>query len=194
MQLALFDFDGTITEKDSFLDFIAFTFGKSKLYSCLFFKSPLLIANRLGLINSQKAKESVLSHFIAGMPVDEFTHLGNEYCQTQIENIVKKEAREMIAWHQSQGHRIIVVSASVRHWLQPWCDKHKLELVCTDLSVLDNKLTGKIEGLNCKGQEKVNRLKTLLNLEDYEKISAYGDSSGDKEMLDIADEKFYRTL
>jgi phosphoserine phosphatase len=53
-------------------------------------------------------------------------------------------------------------------------------------------LTGQFDGHNCYGQEKVRRIQAALDLAHYEHIYAYGDSSGDKPMLALADEAFYK--
>jgi len=79
------------------------------------------------------------------------------------------------------------VSASMQSWIQPWCDKNNIELLSTQLEFKDGKVTGRFLTKNCHGKEKENRIKELLHVEDYETIYAYGDSSGDTEMLALAD-------
>jgi phosphatidylglycerophosphatase C len=54
------------------------------------------------------------------------------------------------------------------------------------------RLTGRISGLNCHGQEKVRRIKESFPLDQYQEIYAYGDTSGDKPMLDLATHRFYK--
>ena len=43
MNLALFDFDGTITNRDSFIDFIKFAKGNLKFFQGFMILSPILI-------------------------------------------------------------------------------------------------------------------------------------------------------
>jgi HAD superfamily phosphoserine phosphatase-like hydrolase len=88
--------------------------------------------------------------------------------------------------HQAEGDRVIIVSASMRCWLQPWCDKNNIELLSTQLEFKNGEFTGRFLTKNCHGKEKENRIKELLNLKDYETIYAYGDSSGDTQMLALA--------
>ncbi len=102
------------------------------------------------------------------------------------------QAIEKLNWHQQQGDRVIVVSASMEDWLKPWCDSKGVELLATSLLSDNGIISGEFATPNCHGEEKVNRIKALLNLSDYDRIFAYGDSSGDTEMLAIADEGFYR--
>ena len=71
--------------------------------------------------------------------------------------------------------------------LQAWCDKNNIEPLSTQLEFKNGKVTGKFLTKNCHGKEKENRIKELLHVEDYETIYAYGGSSGDTEMLAMAD-------
>lgn len=99
---------------------------------------------------------------------------------------------QAIQEHQSNGDRIVVVSASSEHWLTYWCKEHGLELIGTQLEVIDKRITGKIKGYNCYGKEKKNRLEAYLDIEEYNEIYVYGDSKGDKAILEIATHPYYR--
>lgn len=192
MTLALFDFDGTITKDDSLLKFIRFVMGGFRFIFGLVVLSPILVAYKLGLIPNHKAKQKMLSWFFKGMSKDAFFKVANEYALLHIDKIVRPKAMEKIAWHKAQGHQVVVVSASIDCWLKPWCDKNNIDLIATRLEIEDGKLTGKFATKNCYGIEKVNRIKEKYNLEKYSVIYAYGDSSGDKEMLSIANERYYK--
>ena len=58
--------------------------------------------------------------------------------------------------------------------------------------MIDNFLTGKFQGKNCFGPEKVSRIKNKFDLKKVKKIYAYGDSTGDSEMLELADYKYLK--
>lgn len=194
MNLALFDFDGTITSKDTLFDFIKFCTGNVKFtygFSVLF---PVMVLYKLKIIPSQKMKEIVLSFFFKGTSESKFKDIAKEYSLTKIDVIVKEKALERLKFHKTNDDKIIVVSASIDCWLQPWCDKNGLELIATKLEFKDGVFTGKFATKNCKGKEKVNRIKKKYNLAEFDKIYAYGDSQGDKEMLAIADESFYKSF
>ncbi len=192
MNLALFDLDGTITRKDTFIEFL-----KSSV-------PPLTIASgalKLMLptwqyfrkkIANHRYKEQVLTHFYGGWEVEKFTGSAEEYSRKRLQQIVKQSALDRLAWHGERGDRIVVVSASIRFWLEAWCREHGAELICTELVVQDGKITGKLDGPNCYGPEKVKRINAFLSLSDYETIYAYGDSRGDREMLALADKPHYR--
>ena len=190
--LALFDFDGTITTKDSLIDFIRFAKGDMRTLQGMLLLSPMLAAFKLKLIPNHRAKERMLSHFFKGMPEEEFKELTRIYSLTRIEQILRPGAMERIAQHKAQGDRIVIVSASIECWLKPWCDSHEIELLSTKMTVKKGRINGRFDGRNCHGREKVRRVRELLDLDDFEKIYAYGDSSGDKELLALADKRFYK--
>ena len=190
--ISLFDFDGTITKDDSLIKFILFAAGNVKFVFGIALLSPMLVAYKLKFIPNYKAKQYMLSYFFKGMSEEKFMRIANEYSLNHIDTILRPKAMEKIAWHKEQGHKIVVVSASMECWLKPWCDKNELELIATKLEITNNKLTGKFASKNCYGPEKVNRIREIYNLKDYERIYAYGDSKGDMEMLGIADKKHYK--
>ena len=93
-----------------------------------------------------------------------------------------------------QGVRVLVVSASVDNWVAPFFPG--VDVQGTQAEVTDGRLTGRFLTRNCYGQEKVNRLKQavpeLKNNRQQYYIVAFGDSRGDKEMLEFADEQHYK--
>ena len=192
MRLAIFDFDGTITTKDSMVEFILYSVGKKAYYMGLLKLSPILVAYKLKLYPNHKAKERLLAYFFKKMCLKEFQRLVRAYGDNEIDKIVRDEALERISWHKNRGDEVVVISASMECWLKPWCDRQKIQLIATKLEISDGKFTGKFATKNCYGQEKVNRLKGEYHLEDYTHIYAYGDSRGDREILTLADESFYQ--
>ena len=192
IDLALFDFDGTITKDDSLLKFIRFVVGDVRFVFGLVVLSPILVAYKLKLIPNYKAKQKMLSWFFKGMSKKAFFKVANEYSLVHIDKILRPKAMEKISWHKAQGHKVVIVSASIDCWLRPWCEKNGLELIATKLEIKDDIVTGKLLSKNCYGVEKANRIKEIYNLKDFEYIYSYGDSSGDKQMLELAHEKFYK--
>ena len=192
MKIAFFDFDGTITTQDSLPDFIKFAIGKPKYYLGLCLLSPILLAYVLKLLPNHIAKEKMISYYFKGWPEKNFQTVADEYAALQIDKIVRPKALEKLRWHQEQGHKVVIVSASMKSWLKKWCDTQNVELISTQLEIKQGKLTGKFATKNCHGKEKVNRIKEQYSLQDYSYIYAYGDSSGDKDMLKLANEAFYK--
>lgn len=191
-KIAFFDFDGTITTDDSLLKFIRFVVGDRRFLVGLLFLSPMLVLYKLKLIANYKAKQNLLSWYFRGMKKEDFFEVSSNYSLNHIDKIVRKKAIERINWHKKQGDKIVIVSASIDCWLRPWCERNNLELIATKLDLSDDKIIGKFLTKNCYGQEKVNRIKEIYNLKEFDYIYAYGDSSGDKEMLSLANENYYK--
>lgn len=192
MNLALFDFDGTITYKDSLADFIIYAVGKPRYYVGLIMLSPVLLAWKLKLVSAEYAKSRLIAHFFKGWDEVIFRQLAEQYSLTRIDKIVRLQARDRILWHKKRGDEVVVVSASIVCWLSGWCRQQEIQLIATELEFCQQKLTGKLVGKNCQGQEKVKRICTDYDVHEFERIYAYGDSQGDKEMLALADEAYYR--
>ena len=192
MTIALFDFDGTITTKDSLAEFIKFAVGKQDYYLGLLKISPILMAYILKIIPNYRAKEKMISHFFKGYPSDTFNEIAQIYSLNEIDKIVRTQAIEKIQWHKNNGHKVVIVSASMENWLVAWCKQHELELIATGLEIKDSKLTGKFSTKNCYGKEKLRRVQKKYDLSDFDEIYAYGDSSGDKNLLEVANHSFYK--
>lgn len=192
MKLIFFDFDGTITTDDSLIKFVRFVVGDAKFIWGMTLLFPMLIAYKLKLFPNYKAKQHMFSYFFKGMSEKKFMQVANEYSLEHINTILRPKAMNKIEWHKEQGHKVVVVSASIECWLKPWCDKNGLDLISTKIEIKDGLVTGKFLSKNCYGIEKANRVQDVYDLNEYEHIYAYGDSRGDKELLELADESFYK--
>ena len=192
MKLSLFDFDGTITYKDSMVDFIQYVVGKYAYYRGLIYLSPMLVAYKLKFIPNHIAKKKLIAHFFKDWDVEQFQKLADKYSIEQLDKIIRQKAMTKITWHQQQGHKVVIVSASMECWLKEWCVKNNIDLIATRLEIIEGQLTGRFATKNCYGIEKVNRIKEQYNLSEYGVIYAYGDSLGDKEMLSIATKRYYK--
>ena len=192
MKLALFDFDGTITTDDSLIKFIRFVVGDAKFIWGMALLTPMLTAYKLKLIPNYKAKQMMLSYFFKGMSEEKFMQVAKEYSLKRIDTILRPKAMEKIAWHKEQGHKVVIVSASMECWLKPWCNENNLDLIATKLEIKNGIVTGNFLSKNCYGIEKANSVNEVYDLNDYDHIYAYGDSRGDKELLALADESFYK--
>lgn len=193
--IAVFDFDGTITYGDSLFPFLFFTHGYKALFK-LAYLSPWIAAYLLNLRFRQETKEKVLTAFYQNADMGELRKWGREYALHKLDAAVRPEAKERIRWHKSLNHRCILISASLDIYLEAWAKQAGFDdLICSIPAVDEhNHFTGKILGLNCWGQEKVKRLKEMIGDPKQYVIYAYGDSPGDKPLLQIADYPFYRAL
>lgn len=192
--LALFDFDGTIVDCDSFVEFTRYTHEAKQrrlIYASL---APKLIGYRMGIVNQQIAKEVLVKKLYAGKTEEELRQLGKEFVFKTLVKRIRPKAFEQIRRHRNQGHQIALVSASLDIWLAPWAGKMGMELISSKLEFADGVATGALDGPDCTGEEKVKRIREQFDLQLYERIYAYGDSPADRPMLKLADEPNYRVF
>jgi phosphatidylglycerophosphatase C len=190
--LALFDFDGTITCKDTLLDFMMYVKGTSAALTVFLKLIPSIAAFKFQKITNQTFKERFLTLAFKGLEETMLRDQGREYAQNRIPTLIRPGAMERLKWHRERNHRIVIVSASTDIWLSDWCGEQKIELICSALEFSNGRFTGRLNGFNCRGAEKVRRVKREINTSEYDIIYAYGDSSGDTEMLEFADKAFFR--
>ena len=187
--IAAFDFDGTLTTKDTFVEFIRFTKGTKALIFGFLRYAPLLALMILRLYPNYMAKQKVFSYFFRGMELQEF----NQHCEAfaaQCSYLMRHEGMQAVKQAKSDGVETVIVSASISNWVEP-CVKADAYL-CTEVEVQDGRLTGHFLTKNCYGQEKVRRfLEKYPHREGYH-LTAYGDSQGDKALLSFADESYYK--
>lgn len=184
-----FDFDGTLTTKDTLIEFIRYAKGSMALGLGFMRYAHLLVLMIIGLYPNYKAKQKVFAHFFKDTTLDDFNALCKAFAASS-SHLLRPNAIEAINHAIKEGSEVLIVSASIDNWVQPFFPQEKV--VGTQIEVIDGKLTGRFLSKNCYGQEKVNRILSLYpNRQDYH-LTAYGDSRGDKEMLAFADESHFK--
>jgi len=149
----------------------------------------MLILSLMGLYPGGKAKQHVFSHFFKGWEYNRFKSLGQSF-YAEIEKMRNERVIGKMKEHIANGHTVYVISASLSEWVEPWCLKQGVKaIMANEIEVDDNGVvTGRFKTKNCSRQEKVNR---LLEVEPHREeyfLYAYGNSSGDKELLFFADQ------
>jgi phosphatidylglycerophosphatase C len=190
--IAFFDFDGTLTTKDTLLEFIKFTKGTAAFLTGFLLNSPYLVAYKLNLIPNQQAKEKVMRYFFKNTPLTDFQKWSDAFAIEVVPKLIRPKGAEELQNLQQSGTTVVIVSASFGNWIQKWATANNLQLIATQPEVRDGKLTGRIEGKNCHGHEKVRRIKEHFTLQQYDQVHAYGDTSGDKPMLALATHAHYK--
>ena len=191
-KIAFFDFDGTITTKDTLLEVIKHQKGKALFYTGFLMNTPTLVGLKLKMVSNQRAKERMLCHFFSGMDITAFQQACDKFIDDALPAIIRMDAIEEIQKLKAEGFEVVVVSASPTNWIKKWTDANGLGLIATNLQCNDGKVTGYIDGINNNAEEKVARIKAAYNLAEYDEIYCYGDSSGDKPMLALGTKAFYK--
>jgi len=192
MNLALFDFDGTITTRDTFTPFLRFAIRPHRAVLGGLLISPVIIAHRLRMISTTRTRPIVARAGFQGAPVDSVRALGRQYATEALPTVIEAQAMERLKWHQHRGDTVAVVSAGLDVYLGPWCEAHRVELICTELEERDGRMTGRYRRGDCSGPTKATLIRATFDLDRFETIYAYGDTTEDREMLALANRKYYR--
>lgn len=192
--LALFDFDGTLTRGDSMLPFLRAAIGPVALTRALAATSPWLVGYAAGLIRNESAKERLLSASLGGRAIADLQAKGRAFARDDVPELLRETMMAEFRRRRDEGRICVLVSASLDLYLEPWARDAGFEHVISSRLAVDevHRATGALLGGNCHGQEKVVRIRDWLSTQDeIGHCVAYGDTSGDAPMLALADEGFW---
>lgn len=182
--IAVFDFDGTLTSRDTLPDFIRFVFGGRRMVQGFMLFAPQIVLMKLHLMSNHAVKERLLRYFFGGMMQSELERYGRDYAERAMA-LLRDDVRCEFDAHVKNGDDVYVVSASLEEWVRPVCMKIGAKSVIG--TRFDTK-SGRYASPNCYGAEKVRRFREVEPERDTYHLKAYGDSRGDKEMFAFADE------
>lgn len=186
--VAVFDFDGTLTTKDSLLEFIKFSCGPKRLIVGLLIHLPLIVLMKINLLPNWKVKQNIFSWFFKGLAYEKFVQLGCDFADI-IAKYSNHKTTNILQKHIQKGDDIYVVTASVEEWVRPYCERINVKTILgTKVEIVNGRLTGRFSTPNCYGQEKVSRLLEIEPARGNYYLFAYGDSRGDKELITYADQ------
>ena len=184
-QLFAFDFDGTLTTRDTLIAFIRYACGTPRFLLGFLLHAPLLVLMKLRLYSNGKAKQRLFAWFFRGMPIETFDALCQSFALSH-RHLLRPETVRLLQQALSEGSEVLIVSASIDNWVQPFFPT--VTVLGTQIEVIDGRLTGRFLTPNCYGQEKVRRILALHPVRSSYRLTAYGDSRGDRELLAFADE------
>ena len=186
--VAAFDVDDTLTVRDCVVPFMRSVAGTGRLMKVMLSNVGETIQN-VRRRDRDALKAKFVSGIFSGRNAREIESLGIQFASKVADGWLRSDVAARMRWHQEQGHVVILVSASLGSYLHPLGDLLEVDAVlCTELEEVDGILTGKLEGKNCRGEEKASRIQKWcegagIDVEDL--VYAYGDSSGDVQMLEL---------
>ena len=190
MNLALFDFDGTITNEDMYTKFLYYSATRYRAILAKFIIPPFFLLYKLGILSAPQMR-SVASYLaFCGRKTQPVKNLGKKYASEVIPKFIREEALKKLKWHIKNGDRIVIVSASLDVYLKEWCKKQGFSLICTELEIINNKYSGRYSYGDCSYQNKPKSISSNINLTEYGRIYAYGDTHEDIPMLNMANEAY----
>ncbi len=186
-KLYLFDFDGTLTYKDTMFLYLKF-YNSTKFYVQFLKHIPLFVLLKLKLADAEKVKKSFISSILKGESRAKIDKKAQSFFEKFERDIFRKNALEFIQNIDRTQTECYIVSASLDIWVKPFAEKLNIKLLATQTEFADDIFTGNFIGKNCNGPEKVKRIIEAVKGRKFDKTIAFGDTSGDREMLAWADE------
>ena len=196
--IAAFDFDGTLTQRDTLLPFLLRGLGWPHFLWALLKCAPWLAAFALRLIPNHIAKQKLLLATLENRSTDQTDDWASSWLTHDFPGQLRSWSMDRLAEHQQAGHCCVMVSASPDIYLKQVAKQLGFDaLLCTEMAVVQGRLTGLMQTPNCHGEQKVLRLTAWMRERFGAQaggatLYAYGDTSGDKPMLRLATHAFYR--
>lgn len=192
-RIAAFDFDGTLTRRDTLLPFLARACGATTFGRTVRRVAPTAVRARTGRLDPgvhhrDATKAALLRGLLSGRPASWYAAEGASYATT-LGAKLRPEMVEQVRWHRDAGHELVIVSASLATYLEPFAASFGFDhVIAVELAVDEGgRLTGEMAGANVRGEEKATRLRSWLEGDVPDMMWAYGNSSGDAELLAMAD-------
>ncbi|MDO1558759.1 HAD-IB family hydrolase [Brevundimonas sp. 2R-24] len=189
--IVAFDFDGTLTVADSFTNFL-----KDRLGVVWPLRWSRLAPDAFAYAfhrDRGRIKAAAVNAFLRGMERRRLEEAAEAFCDKVWDRFMRPDA--LACWNdwRSKGARLIIVTASPDLTVGPFARRLGADdLLGTQLAFdARDRVTGAFACDNCRGPEKVRRLEALLG-PDFDLEAAYGDTSGDTEMLERARTPGYR--
>ncbi|WP_395054881.1 HAD-IB family hydrolase [Polaromonas sp.] len=196
VEVAAFDFDGTLTRRDTLLPYLWRGLGWPRFLSALLLSGPWLAAFALRLMSNHRAKARLLQVSFKGRTEAEMAQWTAVFVGHYLPVQWQPDMLARLRQHQQLGHCCVIVSASPGIYLHEVGRVLGMDaVICTELESHHGALTGRLATPNCHGEQKVRRLQAWLAARGLQKpivLHAYGDSSGDVPLLNLADYANYQ--
>lgn len=187
--VAAFDVDGTLTVRDCVRPFLVKVGGWGGLAVALA-RKPVASAGAAARRDRDRFKELLVGGVLRGRGVAQVEEMGEAFARTVADGWLRADTVARLRWHQRMGHRIVLVSASLGPYLRPLGRTLGVdEVLCAEPRRDGDRYGDGLEGANCRAEEKVRRLDAWLHSAGIgdATVWAYGDSTGDRELLARAD-------
>ena len=190
--IVAFDFDGTLTVRDSFTQFLRWRAGAGGWFGGLARMAPDLIGY-VGHRDRGRLKAASVREFLKGTPRTQLEADAEAFAGQVWPGFIRYDA--LACWNDwgRKGAYRVIVTASPETTVAPFARRLEADSLLGTRLVFDadDRVTGAFAGQNCRGEEKVRRLRAAFG-EDMQLAAAYGDTTGDTEMLAVAEEAGFR--
>lgn len=184
--LALFDFDGTLCNKDSFTGFIFYALRKRHIVKQSIKILPWIQAYYLNIYPADAMRAKLFKAMFSEQSATEILNLALEYSQ-HLRNSLDAELYQQLLKHKHNNDDVVIVSASVDIYLKDIAELLEVDLICTEAEIRNNQFTGLYATPDCSNIQKKIRILEKYELHHYDLVYAYGNSKEDLDMLSLAD-------
>ena len=193
VQIIAFDFDGTITTRDTFALFLRYFAGTPRWALNIILLLPIFMAYSVKIIDRNAVKAHVIRRFFKNVDANHLQTRAKQFAQDVIPNLIRPGALDTLKQKNLPPYTIYIVSASIEPYLFFWANTQNIHnVLSTKLSMVNNRLTGEIDGINCWGVGKIDKIASEMSGTPYIIAEAYGDTRGDREMLHTAEASFWK--
>ena len=188
--LVAFDFDGTLTTTDSFTAFLKWRVGAFTYYMDMIRLMPAA-ARYLFNRDKGKIKSAAIRVYLRGVPRKMLEEEAAEFASVAAPMLLRPDALKVWRRHRNDGARMVIVTASPEEVVAPFARGLGADLLIASQLAYDSgdRVGAGLYGRNCRGPEKAFQLKSVFG-ENVQLAAAYGDTDGDNQMLDLAEQKF----
>lgn len=190
-KLYCFDFDGTLTKKDTLFLFLR-SYNSSRYFRAYLKHLPLFIFLKINLLEAEAVKRSFVNAVLKGEKKHKLEEAANAFFEQMYPHLIREAAIEFIDSIPRETVDSVIVTASLDLWAQPFAKYWNMELLSTEMLYENGVYTGKFKTKNCNGREKVNRVEEFLQNRKYDKVIAFGDSTGDQALFRYASESHFK--
>ena len=198
-EIFVFDFDGTITTRDTFALFLRYYAGPFPWLINILRLLPTFSAYKLGKIDRHAVKKAVIRRFFAGKLASDVESRAAQFARDVIPGLIRPAAQEriddLLTDPNCGTESLYICSASIGPYLRSWAGSAGIQItnvMATELEINEDRITGALKGYNVWGENKVRRILDQFPPHSVKIMEAYGDTRGDLEMLHAAEASFFK--
>lgn len=183
--LVIFDFCDTLIGMQTANRFVTLGYQSNKKFDTVTNEFIRLVGRKSRLLFGNRHKKWQLKQ-LKNLSREKLATIAQEYVQNELFPKENKKIVEKMLWHKEQGHTIAIVSGGFSEYIKEYATKYDIEyVIATDLEFIDSKATGRIDGIDCMGINKIEKLKSIIDLDKYDLSSsfAYSDHISDIPLL-----------
>lgn len=191
-ELALFDFDGTLTTAETFGAFVRAATPRWRYRLGALLLAPLVLAYRARLLGGPLVRAAVVFVAFRGLDSAHVQRVALAFVRDVLPGLLRVDALQQLRAHQARGDTVLVVSGAFDVYLRPWCEALGVDVLASVLEERNGRLTGRYRGRQCVGEEKARRVREACALPGFARVHAYGDTPEDHALLALAQVRHYR--